>query len=178
MRCSDEAGEVSRFNARRAVLRSSFRQFVSRQPSVVRRPPVRHSSVASPPIRQPAPHFFIFFERMHACFSLGIPRSLSLFRCCLVRSSGSFKIHTRLRLLRVTGRSDGGNGISWGGLRLVQSVLLRRSGCIDTENADTSSEPRTQTVQRVARACVLLELKSIKSIKIRVEFGCGVGVSG
>jgi hypothetical protein len=142
--------------------------FVGRRSSVVSR------QSTNSPTRRPAnpPHISLFFKRMHACFSLGIPRSLSLFRCCLVRSSGSFKIHTRLRLPRVTGRSEGGNGISWGGLRLVQSVLLRRSGCIDTENADTSSGPRTQTVQRVARTCVLLELKSIKSIKIRVEFGC------
>jgi hypothetical protein len=93
MRCPVEAGEVSRFNAPRAVLRSTFRQssVVSRQ---FVRPPVRQSSVASPPILLPNPHFFIFFERMHACFSLGIPRSLSLVRCCLVRSFGSFKIHT------------------------------------------------------------------------------------
>jgi hypothetical protein len=65
------------------------------------------------------PHFFIFFfERMHACFSLGIPRSLSLFRCCLVRSSGSFKIHTRLCLPRVDWnggvRSDGERNIMGG----------------------------------------------------------------
>jgi hypothetical protein len=101
----------------------------------------------------PAPHFFLFFfKRMHACFSLGIRRSLSLFRCCLVRSSGSFKIHTRICLPRVTGWSDGEREYHEGPSGwLVQSVLLRRSGCIDIENADTSSGPRTQTVQRVAR---------------------------
>jgi hypothetical protein len=173
MRSPDETCEVSRFNALRAVLRLSFRQS-SVRPSAS--PPVRQSPARQLVSRQfanPPTHISLFFfERMHACFSLGIPRSLSLFRCCLVRSSGSFKIHTRLRLPRVAGRSEGGNGISWGGLRLVQSVLLRRSGCIDTENADTSSEPRTQTVQRVARTCVLLELKSIKSIKIRDELRC------
>jgi hypothetical protein len=100
MRCPDEAGEVS---LQRTADCSSFviRRFVSRQSSVVSHQP------ANPPT-----HISLFFfERMHACFSLGIPRSLSLFRCCLVRSSGSFKIHTRLCLPRVTEWSDGERNI-------------------------------------------------------------------
>jgi hypothetical protein len=170
MRSPDETCEVSRFNALRAVLRLSFRQS-SVRPSAS--PPVRQSPARQLVSRQfanPPTHISLFFSNV--CMRV----SVSAFHG-VCRWSGVV-LYGAPGLSKYTLNGVTGNGISWGGLRLVQSVLLRRSGCIDTENADTSSEPRTQTVQRVARTCVLLELKSIKSIKIRVEFGCDVGVSG